>query len=135
MRLTDMMIRKIGSPKSGQKTYFDDNLKGFGVRVSQGGTKSYVVMYGKRRQLKTLGRYPTMTLKDARAAAKRIQGDLALRSLGAWDKPKSPSKKPRSASSQIVKPAISHAPSMGTGGYSIAISPWTRSSMRSHAVM
>ena len=87
MRLTDLLIRKIASPKSGQKTYFDDSLKGFGVRVSQGGTKSYVVMYGKDRRLKTLGRYPTMTLKEARAAAKRVQGELALRSPQAWDRP------------------------------------------------
>lgn len=87
MRLTDLLIRKIASPESGQKTYYDDNLPGFGVRVSQGGTKSYVVMYGKNRRLKTLGRYPTMSLKDARAAAKRVQGELALRSPQGWEKP------------------------------------------------
>ena len=46
MRLTDLSIRKLRAPDSGQKTYFDDALPGFGIRVSQGGTKSYVVMYG-----------------------------------------------------------------------------------------
>lgn len=78
MRLTDLSIRKLKAPTLGQKTFFDDALPGFGVRVSQGGTKSYVVMYGKRRQLKTLGRYPGMGLADARRAAKRVQGDKVL---------------------------------------------------------
>ncbi|MEP0313220.1 site-specific integrase [Hyphomonas sp.] len=78
MRLTDLSVRKLKAPSVGQKTYFDDALKGFGVRVSQGGAKSFIVMYGKRRRLKTLGRYPDMALTDARIAAKRLQGDVAL---------------------------------------------------------
>lgn len=78
MRLTDLSIRKLKAPNSGQKTFFDDGLPGFGVRVSQGGTKSFVVMYGKRRRLKTLGRFPDLGLADARRAAKRVQGDVAL---------------------------------------------------------
>jgi integrase len=78
MRLTDLSIRKLKAPDSGQKTHFDDSLPGFGIRVSQGGAKSFVVMYGKQRQLKTLGRYPDMGLADARLAAKRVQGDLSL---------------------------------------------------------
>jgi len=78
MRLTDLQIGKLRSPETGQKTYFDDALPGFGVRVSQGGSKSFVVMYGKSRKLKTLGRYPNITLKDARVVAKRLQSDLSL---------------------------------------------------------
>lgn len=60
------MLQKLPVPPSGQKTYWED---GFGVRVSQGGTKSFVVMYGKDRRLKTIGRYPDMTLKAARREA------------------------------------------------------------------
>jgi integrase len=67
MRLTALQIDKLPIPTKGQKTYWDGN--GFGVRVSQGGTKSFVVMYGTDRRLKTLGRYPAMTLKTARRAA------------------------------------------------------------------
>jgi hypothetical protein len=69
MRLTDLTIRKLSAPQTGQKTYFDDALKGFGVRVSQGGAKSFVIMYGEKRRLKTLGRYPTKALKTARKDA------------------------------------------------------------------
>ena len=76
MRLTDLLIKKIGSPERGQKTFYDDALPGFGVRVSQGGSKSFVVMYGKKRQLRTLGRYPDLSLADARKEAKRVQGEV-----------------------------------------------------------
>ena len=68
MRLTDLAIQKLKPPPTGQKTYFDDMLGGFGIRVSQR-SKSFVVMYGKRRSLKTLGRYPLLSLKEARIDA------------------------------------------------------------------
>lgn len=78
MRLTDLQISKLKPPQKGQKTYFDDALPGFGVRVSQGGSKSFVVMHSRKRKLRTLGRYPELSLKDARTAAKRIQSDMRL---------------------------------------------------------
>lgn len=77
MRLTDLQIKKLKPPESGQRTYFDETLRGFGVRISQGGTRSFVVMYGKRRQLRTIGRYPAMSLADARIAAKRAQAEIS----------------------------------------------------------
>lgn len=78
MRLTDLQIARIKPPKKGQKTYFDELLPGFGIRVSQGGSKSFVVMYGTGRRLKTLGRYPKLSLRDARVAAKNVQSNIAL---------------------------------------------------------
>jgi integrase len=69
MRLTDLHIQKLPVPEKGQKTYWEE---GFGVRVSQGGSKSFVIMYGKDRRLKTIGRYPEMSLKTARTEAKRL---------------------------------------------------------------
>lgn len=74
MRLTDIGIRALPIPPVGQKTYFDDALSGFGVRVSQGGTKSYVVLLGEKRQRKTIGRYPEKSLKDARNEARVALG-------------------------------------------------------------
>lgn len=73
MRLTDILIKSLKVPATGQKTHFDDALPGFGVRVSQGGAKSFVVMFGPKRRLKTIGRYPDLSLADARRAAKRAQ--------------------------------------------------------------
>ncbi|MEM7545377.1 MAG: site-specific integrase [Pseudomonadota bacterium] len=76
MRLTDLRIKQLKAPEEGQKTFFDDGLRGFGVRVSQGGSKSFVVMYGPKRRLRTLGRYPSLSLADARKEAKRIQAEV-----------------------------------------------------------
>jgi integrase len=79
MRLTDISIRSLPQPEKGQKTYSDDALSGFGVRVSQGGTKTFVVVHGPTRERLTIGRYPVLSLADARAEAKRL---LAERTLG-----------------------------------------------------
>ncbi len=68
-------VRKIDSlrpPDKGQVDYWDTGLPGFGIRVSQGGRKSWVVMYrvGRRKRRLTLGSYPPMTLAEARKDAK-----------------------------------------------------------------
>ena len=78
MRLTELAVKRLAAPEKGQRSYFDDALPGFGVRISQGGTRSFIVMYGEKRQLKTLGRYPSMSLADARREAKRVQGQIAI---------------------------------------------------------
>jgi integrase len=76
MKLTDLLVKRLKAPDTGQKTHFDETLRGFGVRVSQGGTKSFIVMYGPSRKLRTLGRYPALSLADARKEAKRVQVEV-----------------------------------------------------------
>jgi integrase len=71
VHLTDLGLRKLTQPASGQVTYWDAATPGFGVRLSAK-CKSYVVMYGEKRKLKTLGRYPYLALADARKQAKRF---------------------------------------------------------------
>ena len=73
-RLTDRLIKKMGLPKGATKlqhTYFDDGFTGFRLRVSVGGTKTFVLIHGKKRQLVTLGRYPELSLAEARSKAVR----------------------------------------------------------------
>ena len=70
-KLTDLAIRRLPVRESGQKTYWDNVLPAFGVRVGAR-TKSFVIMYGKGRRLKTIGRYPQISLSDARKEAKRL---------------------------------------------------------------
>jgi hypothetical protein len=48
MRLTDLSIKTLQPPEKGVIVYSDDTLTGFGVRVSQAGTKSYVLTHGTR---------------------------------------------------------------------------------------
>lgn len=67
--LTDVAIRSVPIPERGSVTIFDATIPGFGIRVSQGGTRSFVVKYGKKRLLKTLGQYPAKSLKTARSDA------------------------------------------------------------------
>lgn len=70
-RLTDISIKKLSYPSDGQVTYWDELTPGFGIRCSVR-SKSFVVMYGQKRQLKTIGRYPNISLADARKTAKEI---------------------------------------------------------------
>ena len=84
MRLTDIAIRNLPAPAKGQTTHYDDSLPGFGVRVSQGGSKSFILIHGATRQRSTIGRYPIIGLADARTEAKRI---LAERTLGKHQPP------------------------------------------------
>jgi len=78
-RLTELEVRNLPAPPKGQKLYRDDALPGFGCRVSQGGTRTFVLVHGADRQFLTLGRYPIITLSEARTEAKRF---LAEKTLG-----------------------------------------------------
>ncbi|SLN13689.1 site-specific tyrosine recombinase XerC [Roseovarius gaetbuli] len=69
MRLTDLGVKKLSFTEKGQVTHWDATTPGFGIRCSSK-RKSYVVMYGRDRRLKTLGRYPDLSLADARKRAR-----------------------------------------------------------------
>jgi hypothetical protein len=62
--LTDLAIRSLPIPPTGQKAYFDDAVPGFGIRISQGGTRSFFLLTGKayNRQRQSIGRFGLITL-------------------------------------------------------------------------
>lgn len=78
MLLTEISIKALLPPPQGQRIYKDDTVTGFGVRVSQGGSKSYVLTVGKARSTLTIGRVGVIKLADARAEAKRILAEHTL---------------------------------------------------------
>ncbi len=78
MRLTDATIRSLAAPVRGQVTHTDDTLAGFGIRVSQGGAKSFVLVHGPRRDRVTLGRYPIISLSQARDKARVLLAEQTL---------------------------------------------------------
>lgn len=78
MRLTDLSISALRPPKKASVVYSDDTLPGFGVRVSEGGTKSYVLTHGALRRRETIGRVGTISLKDARKKAKERLAEYTL---------------------------------------------------------
>ena len=71
LRLTDIAIKKLSLSEQGQVTHWDEATPGFGLRCSTK-SKSFVVMFGEKRRLKTLGRYPELSLSDARSQAKKF---------------------------------------------------------------
>jgi len=66
-------------PGTQQQDYRDSHLAGFELRVSPGGTKTFNYVYrhhGRQRRLK-IGRYPDLSLADARRRAEEARGQLA----------------------------------------------------------
>lgn len=72
--------RSIKTGQSAQKKYYDDNLKGFGIRVTSGGTKSFFVEKVIKRKLCriTIGRYPEISPDMARKKATELLGQIAM---------------------------------------------------------
>lgn len=70
LHLTDIAVQRLKSDGA-QTTYWDDALPAFGIRVGRR-NKTWVVMFGERRQRRTVGHYPTMSLADARTEAKKL---------------------------------------------------------------
>src|SRR5437868_2488816 len=82
--LTDITVRNLKPIEGKQVVYIDKTLKGFGIRVTGTGAKSYVLTYGRDRRRIKIGDANLIKLANARAEAKRI---LAERTLGKKDLP------------------------------------------------
>lgn len=77
LALSDVGLRSLAPPQVGQVDYWDDKFPAFGVRVSQGGSKTFVLNIHNSRR--SIGRYPIISLAEARGEAKRM---LAEKTLG-----------------------------------------------------
>lgn len=71
LHLTDIAVKNLKAQPR-QRIYWDEALPCFGCRISQKGAKAWVICTGRERKVITIGRYPVLALKDARAAAKRL---------------------------------------------------------------
>ncbi len=70
-RLSERIVAGLTPPAAGRADYWDDEMPGFGLRISENGRKTWQVMYrieGRKRRL-SLGTYPTLSLELARDAA------------------------------------------------------------------
>ncbi len=81
-KLTRVSVNKLKPPKLGQIDHFDELLPSFGLRISYSGSKSWFVITRINRKQKriTLGRYPAISLSDARNLAREAM-ELASRGL------------------------------------------------------
>jgi integrase len=86
--LTDMAIKKFLPPRQGQFELWDTRTPGFGIRVSHAGAKAFVLVYrfNARPRRLTLGRYPALSLADARSIAQEALRTVALGSDPAVEK-------------------------------------------------
>ena len=77
---TDLEIKLLKPARAQYEVWDrDPSFPGLGIRVSPGGTKSFVLLYrmgGRSRRL-TLGRYGTISLKKARLLAQKALVDIA----------------------------------------------------------
>jgi hypothetical protein len=77
LALTDAGVRSLAPPEKGQRDHWDATFPGFGVRVSQGGSKTFILNIHNSRR--AIGRFPILSLSDARSEARRL---LAEKTLG-----------------------------------------------------
>ncbi len=88
IKMTDRAVKATKAPTIGQVDYFDQSLPGFGLRVSYGGRKAWILLYrrGQMKRRMTLGTYPSLSLSKARERANGVLRDVALGKDPAMDK-------------------------------------------------
>jgi integrase len=75
VHLTDVVVSRLREPG----IYYDSTTPAFGVRVGKH-RKAWVITKGEDRQRITIGRYPSMSLAEARKEAKKLLADDTPRS-------------------------------------------------------
>ncbi len=79
-KITKSYVDRLSTPETGQAFVRDTELKGFAVRVTSSGAKSFILekrIDGKVKRL-TLGRYPELTVEQARKEAHKLLGYIAM---------------------------------------------------------
>lgn len=86
MNITKSFVDKVEIPtklkegRTEQKRYYDDKLKGFGLRVTSGGTRAFFAEKAVNGTLKriTIGQYPAITAEQARKEAQVLLGKMVI---------------------------------------------------------
>lgn len=79
MKLTDKLIDKLPLPESGWEAAWDDEVPGFGARVTAGGARSFILRYRTRSgrgRMYTIGPCNGWTTGQARDRAKDIKARI-----------------------------------------------------------
>lgn len=74
-KLTDTIVRRLEPPQTGNRIHYDPMVKGFGVRITAAGARSFIVNYrvaGRERRI-TIGSFPDWSTVAARDEAKRLK--------------------------------------------------------------
>lgn len=70
VHLTDLSVKAL-KPSEQYVTYWSDMTPGFGIRVGKR-SRTWTVMRGRTRERVAIGRYPDVSLSDARREALRL---------------------------------------------------------------
>lgn len=74
--LTEKLIKDLEKPATGNRITYDVSIKGFGIRITAAGARSFIFNYRTRTRRErrfTIGAYPAWTLKAAREEAKLLK--------------------------------------------------------------
>jgi integrase len=79
--LTERVVTMLSAPESGQRDYYDEKERGLVLRVSQGGSKTWYLVYrhrdsGLNRRM-VLGRYPELGVAEVKRRASKLRGEIA----------------------------------------------------------
>lgn len=74
-QITDRLVRSLTPPSKSNRITYDQIVKGFGVRITAAGARSFVLNYrvGGRERRITIGAYPDWSVVAAREEAKRLK--------------------------------------------------------------
>lgn len=78
-KITKSVVDRLHVPAAGQAFIRDAELTGFAIRITTSGVKSFILekrIEGKVKRL-TLGRYPGLTVEQARKEAQKLLGHIA----------------------------------------------------------
>ena len=79
-RITDRLVKGLEPPAKGNRVTYDAEVKGFGIRITAGGVKAFVLNYriGGRERRYTIGSYPEWSVAAARDEAKGLRREIDL---------------------------------------------------------
>lgn len=79
-RLTDKNIAKLATPARGNRITYDGTVAGFGVRITAGGARAFILNYRRkvdgRERRYTIGTFPNWSTTAAREEAKRLRRQI-----------------------------------------------------------
>ncbi|MGA9670406.1 MAG: tyrosine-type recombinase/integrase [Terracidiphilus sp.] len=75
MNITEISVKQLLTPETGNRIVWDSKLRGFGVRTTAGSVKSFILDYrfkGRQRRY-TIGQHPEFSVVAARAEAEDLR--------------------------------------------------------------
>jgi integrase len=80
IKITDRIARALTPPVQGNRITYDEEVRGFGLRVTARGAKSFILNYrvGGRERRITIGGYPDWSVSAARERARSLKRRVSL---------------------------------------------------------